>query len=166
MPHALTTTLAIVLALSSAGARAADIAPTLHTSAGDAPSACTGAGLAALRADVMQAAAGRAPQDAWRLAHALACARGRAAHRVIAAHLHGHVASRIEPGEPEISQVDANSGQLRDGYLKGLAWGARVQAKGDDLVVQFSTNAYCWAGATLRPAGQGWTLAELNGGCD
>ena len=87
---------------------------------------------------------------------------------MIAAHLHGRIASRVEPFPPdEVSYVDADSDQLRDGYLGGHAWGARVEALPDGrMSLQFSTNEICWAGATLGFEGSAWTIVELNGGCD
>ncbi len=119
-----------------------------------------------MRVDLFRVAGARARQDAWRLAQALACGTGPAAHRVIASHVRGRVLARIEPAPDETAAVDADSDRLRDGYLKGLAWGARVEAKGDELSLQFSTNEICWAGATLHFEGKGWLIAELNGGCD
>ena len=158
---------ALGLAASTTAVRAADFAPTLHTQDGDLVSACTAAGQATWRADVYRTAGQRASEDAWQLARALACATGRAARRAIAPHVQGRVVSRVEPVQPEgPSLVDADSDQLRDGYLKGGAWGARVSQREGDLVVQFSTNEFCWAGATLRFEGRRWVLAELNGGCD
>lgn len=155
------------LAASGASARPAEPPSTLHTGSGDLAVACASAGLAAMRADVLRVAGTRSPQDAWRLAQALACGTGPAAHRIVASHVRGRVVARIEPAPDEVSTVDANADQLRDGYLKGLAWGARVEALPDGrMSLQFSTNEICWAGATLRFEGKGWRVAELNGGCD
>ena len=158
--------LVVAFVASTASARAADVPLTIHTNDGDAVSACVGAGLAAMREDLRREALGRAEQDAWRLVHALACARGREAQRVIAAHLRGPIPHRIEPDPPEITYVDARAERLRDGYLRGLAWGARIEGEQRDLSVQFSTNDYCWAGATLRYDGTLWWLVALNAGCD
>jgi hypothetical protein len=158
--------MAIGLVATAASARAADLPSTLHTNDGDVVAACMGAGLAAMRDDVRREALGRAEQDAWQLVHALACARGAEAHRVIAAHLRGHVAYRIEPEPADISYVDADSDRLRDGYLKGFAWGAWIDSRQRDLFIQFATSEYCGAGATLRFDGRAWWLVELGSLCD
>ena len=158
---------AFALLMHSGAVHAADVPSMLHTNSGDLAPACTPAGLAAMRADLFRVVGSRARQDAWRLAQVLACATGPTAHRVIASHVRGRAMSRIEPAPDEVSTVDAASDPLRDGYLKGLAWGARVEALPDGRAsLQFSTNEICWAGATLRFEGKRWLIAELNGGCD
>lgn len=158
--------LMFALLASAAAVRAGDLPLTLHTNAGDVAAACVGPGLRAMREDVRREALGRAEQDAWQLVHALACAKGPAAHRVIAAHLRGRIPFRIEPEPAEISYIDADSERLRDGFLRGFAWGGWINSEQRDLRILFSANEFCGAGGTLRFDGQGWRLVELGSLCD
>ena len=72
-----------------------------------------------------------------------------------------------EPPNPgAVSYIDADSELLRDGYVRGRAWGGWINAQQRDLQFRFSTSETCGAGGTLRLDGQGWRLIELGGFCD
>lgn len=97
----------------------------------------------------------------------MVCDVGADARRVIAKHIRQSVAKRTEGITPEeISHVDLDDADLRDGYAKGRAWGALAERTERGLHVNFSTGETCWAGFFLRFDRTAWVVAELSGGCD
>jgi hypothetical protein len=156
-----------LLCLVPDAANAGSAPSHLDTIAGDLPASCSPEETNKLRSSIRELAAGRAPDDAWQLAHALICETGPEAQRRIAEHMTGRVASRTEgPGASEASLVEPDAPELREGYGRGAAWGARAATANDAIVGRFMTGETCWAGFAMRFDGKKWLVAELSGGCD
>jgi hypothetical protein len=127
----------------------------------DLEPACNPGELARLKAASDRLAQANNPQGAWGIANAMLCgSRAPTEHmpRLVSMEQYG---VNEDPG-PTFTLIDRK--QITP--LRGLAYGASVEASGDDLSYNYNTAGVCVGGFTLRLVAGQWLLVRMGEACD
>lgn len=130
-------------------------------------SACTPKVQARLRADVSKLAGRRRPEAARELVSTFLCGESPNAERFIAKASAKVVIDKVaSPSGVEQRPSSDIMRSIREQLPHSKAWNPELRLEGQDLVVYYSIDQYCWNFFGLRFIEGMWRLVLVGGGCD
>jgi hypothetical protein len=130
-------------------------------------SACTPKAEARLRADVSKQAAHRRPEAAIELVSTFLCGESPKAEHFIAKASAKVVIDKVaSPSGVEEKPSRDIMRSIRAQLPHSKAWNPELRVEGEDLVVYYSIDQYCWNLFGLRFIDGTWKLVLVGGGCD
>jgi hypothetical protein len=130
-------------------------------------SACTPKAQARMRADVSKLAGHRRPEAARELVSTFLCGESPHAEQFIAKAAAKVVIDKVaSPSGVEEKPSRDFMRSIREQLPHSKAWNPQVRLEGQDLVVYYSIDQYCWNFFGLRFIDGTWQLVLVGGGCD
>jgi hypothetical protein len=130
-------------------------------------SACTPKSQARLRADVSKLAGHRRPEAARELVSTFLCGESPKAEQFIAKASGKVVIDKVaSPSGVEEKPSRDIMRSIREQLPHSKAWNPELRLEGQDLVVYYSIDQYCWNFFGLRFIDSTWQLVMVGGGCE
>jgi len=164
--------LLVILLVASVCASATELNnqyPRLHMDETDYENACHPSELERLRLEVLELAAGRAPEDVWQLISTLLCTSLNNAkiERMLKAHLPKKIRFDFYGTGDSAKTVKLITPNVLDLMVKRKAWNARIDGYGRaDMHLSYWSDEACMGGLDFQFNGQSWLIVGTGGACD
>jgi hypothetical protein len=153
----------VILVVSSASVSADDAVGNFQAEA----SACTPKAQARMKSVVSELAGHRRPDAAWELVSTFLCGESPNAEQIIAKASAKVVIGKVaSPSGVEEKPSRDIMRSIREQLPHSKAWNPELRLEGQDLVVYYSIDQYCWNFFGLRFIDGMWQFVLWGGGCD